>query len=369
MADSTDKTSATASEGDGKDTGLISAEVEAIDELYSRVRSGDIYSVLGVSPAADVKYIRKVYYELSRSWHPDQFYRRDIGAYKQKLEDIFVGINRAYTILTDPRRRSDYDNEHGGEARADASPAPRRPGSEEERSGYQASAEAMEHEVAFRADRGARKDKDKAKDLATQKVLTATTRRRRRRGRIPGMEKVHEQVMARLGKARRHFRTAEREAAEGNFVAAASNAYMAMTFDPEEPRYRAVWEEYDPKGRSQLAQQHIQLAESAMSYHNIKAAVYNYQKACAAGPPTAEPYFQLANLLVQSDEDRDEREIMKLLRRSVELSPRSTPMRLALADFYVEQGLLANARREFEEVLRIEPGNGDAKAGIKRVRR
>jgi len=367
MADSTDRAPATASEADGKNTGLIAAEVEAIDELYSRVRSGDIYSVLGVSPAADVKYIRKVYYELSRSWHPDQFYRRDIGAYKQKLEDIFVGINRAYTILTDPRRRADYDTEHGGEARADASPAPRRPGSGEQSSGYQASAEAMEHEVAFRAGRGARKEK--GKDQATQKVLATTTRRRRRRGRIPGMEKVHAQVMARLGKARRHFRTAEREAAEGNFVAAASNAYMATTFDPEEPRYRAVWEEYDPKGRSQLAQQHIQLAESAMSYHNVKAAVYNYQKACEAGPPTAEPYFQLANLLLQSDEERDDREIMKLLRRSVELSPRSARMRLALADFYVEQGLLANARREFEEVLRIEPGNADAKSGIKSVRR
>ncbi len=360
MPDPTDTTTET-----GQGTGLIAAEIEAIDELYNRVRSGDIYSVLGISPDADVQYIRKVYYELSRSWHPDQFYRRDIGDYKQKLEDIFVGINRAYTILTDPRRRADYDTEHDVQARADASPAPRRPGSEDEDAAPKTGAQGMEHEISFRAGDRAQKDKDEA----TQQVLVATPRRRRRRGRIPGMEKIHEQVMARLGKARRHFKAAEREAAEGNFVAAASNAYVAMTFDPEEPRYRALWEEYDPKGRSQLAQQHIQLAESAMSYHNIKAAVYNYQKACEAGPPNAEPYFQLAHLLLQSDEDRDEREIMKLLRRAVELSPRSTKMRLALADFYLEQGLLANARREYEEVLRIEPGNAAAKAGVKKVRR
>ncbi len=360
MADPQDKSS-----GTEQQTGLIEAEIQAIDELYDRVRSGDIYSVLGVSPDADVKYIRKVYYELSRSWHPDQFYRRDIGAYKQKLEDIFVGINRAYTILTDPRRRADYDSEHGGEATAAPTPAPRRPGAEGEDGAPRPGEAAVEHEVAFRADTRVRQDAAEA----AQQVLVATPRRRRRRGRIPGMEKVHEQVMARLGKARRHFKAAEREAGEGNFVAAASNAYVAMTFDPEEPRYRALWEEYDPKGRTQLAQQHIHLAESAMSYHNIKAAVYNYQKACEAGPPDAEPYYQLARLLLQSDEDRDEREIMKLLRRAVELSPRNTRMRLALADFYLEQGLLANSRREYEEVLRIEPGNSDAKSGLRKVRR
>jgi curved DNA-binding protein CbpA len=366
MANPSDNAPETEDSSQEQSTSLIKAEVEAIDELYNRVRSGDIYSVLGISPDADVQYIRKVYYELSRSWHPDQFYRRDIGAYKQKLEDIFVGINRAYTILTDPRRRADYDQEHDGEARADATPAPRRPGADgDEAAGPKAGAKAVEHEVAFRTDQRAKKEKDQA----TQQLLVASPRRRRRRGRIPGMERVHEQVMARLGKARRHFKAAEREAQTGNFVAAASNAYMAMTFDPEEPRYRALWEEYDPKGRSQLAQQHIQLAESAMSYHNIKAAVYNYQKACEAGPPNAEPYFQLSQLLLQSDEDRDEREIMKLLRRAVELAPRSTRFRLALAEFYQEQGLLANARREYEEVLRIEPGNSDAKSGIKRVRR
>ncbi len=366
MADPTETSSVPTAQSDPQSTGLIHAEIAALDELHARVRSGNIYSILGVSPDADIQYIRKVYYELSRSWHPDQFYRRDIGVYKQKLEDIFVGINRAYTILTDPRRRSDYDSEHGGTAQADARPAPRRPGSDEDQAGGPETGEqAMEHEVAFRA----REPAKEAKDTATQQVLGASPRRRRRRGRIPGMERVHEQVMARLGKARRHFKVAEREAAGGNFVAAASNAYMAMTFDPEEPRYRALWEEYDPQGRSQLAQQHIQLAENAMSYHNIKAAVYNYQKACEAGPPNAEPYFQLANLLMQSEEDRDEREIMKLLRRAVELGPRSSRMRLSLADFYVEQGLLANARREFEEVLRIEPGHAAAKAGLKKVRR
>jgi curved DNA-binding protein CbpA len=363
MAGPTKDTQAAQSQEE-QSSALIPSEKEAIDELFARVRSGDVYSVLGISPDSDIQYIRKIYYELSRSWHPDQFYRRDIGDYKQKLEDIFVGINRAYTILTDPRRRADYDAEHGSEARADVKPAPRRPGSEEDES-VLPSGEAIEHEVAFRAARHERADRAEA----AQQVLIAKPRKRRRRGRVPGMERVHEQVMARLGKARRHFKAAQSAAADGNWVAAASNAYVAMTFDPEEPKYRVQWEEYDPKGRAQLAQGYIQLAESAISYHNIKAAVHNYQKACAAGPPNADPYFQLAQLMLQSDEDRDEREIMKLLRRAVELAPRSTRFRLALADFYNEQGLLANARREFEEVLRIEPGNSDAKAGIKRVRR
>jgi cytochrome c-type biogenesis protein CcmH/NrfG len=70
-----------------------------------------------------------------------------------------------------------------------------------------------------------------------------------------------------------------------------------------------------------------------------------------------------------SEEDRDEREILRLLRRATDLAPRTVRFRVALADFYVEQGLIANARREYEEVLRIEPTNADAKAGLKKVRR
>ncbi len=183
------------------------------------------------------------------------------------------------------------------------------------------------------------------------------------------MAKIHEQVMARLGKARRHHRNAQKEAEEGNWIAAASNAYMAMTFDPEEHKYRNFWEECDPKGRNQLAQQYVQLAENAMSYHNIEAALHNFQMACNAAPPDPKPYYELARLLMQFDEDRDDREIMKLLRRSVELDPRRTRFRLALADFYRDQGLLANSRREYEEVLRVEPGNSEAKSGLKKVRR
>ena len=213
---------------------------------------------------------------------------------------------RPFLILADdngadPRRRADYDTEHKGEARADARPAPRRPGSEEEGGGAQAANDAAEHEVSFRAERRSAKEREEA----TQQLLITAPRKRRRRGRVPGMERVHEQVMARLGKARRHFKAAVREAEAGNWVSASSNAYLAMTFDPEEAKYRAIWEEYDPKGRSQLARQHIQLAESAMSYHNLKAAVHNYQMACAAGPPNAEPYFQLAQLLLQSEDQAE----------------------------------------------------------------
>jgi curved DNA-binding protein CbpA len=349
---------------ESEETDLIPAEREAIDELYARVRKGDVYSILGVSPDADVQHIRKVYYELSRSWHPDQFYRRRIGPYKQKLEDIFVGVNRAYTVLTDPRRRADYDQEHGTVARSDIKPAPTRPGSNDD-GGTKPTAEGAEHEIAFSVQRQ-RSEAERIK--AAQEVLVARPRRRRR-GRIPGMERIHEQVMARVGRARRYFQAAQREAEAGNWVAAASNAYVAMTFDPEDPRYRQLWEECDPKGRLQKARHFIQLAESALGYHNLKGAIQNFQKACAANPPEADPYFQLARLMQSSEEDRDDREIMRLLRRATELSPRTVRFRLALADFCVEQGLIANARREYEEALRIEPANAEAKAGLRKVRR
>lgn len=60
------------------------------------------HAILDVKPGADAKEIKKAYFKLSKEFHPDRFFRRDIGEFKQRLDRIFKRVQDAYERLTNP---------------------------------------------------------------------------------------------------------------------------------------------------------------------------------------------------------------------------------------------------------------------------
>ena len=60
------------------------------------------YDTLGVPRDADDKEIKKAYRDLARKYHPDVC--KEPGA-----EERFKGINEAYSVLSDPEKRAQYD--------------------------------------------------------------------------------------------------------------------------------------------------------------------------------------------------------------------------------------------------------------------
>ena len=68
--------------------------------------------MLGVSPDGDAAAVQAAYYQLSRDWHPDRHFRRDLGEYKEKLEYVFVHITKAYKTLSDPDQRRRYERDN-----------------------------------------------------------------------------------------------------------------------------------------------------------------------------------------------------------------------------------------------------------------
>ena len=68
----------------------------------------DYYKVLGVDDKADSKTIKKAYYRLARQYHPDVSGKAG--------EDKFKEINEAYEVLSDAKKRADYDRMRRGYA-------------------------------------------------------------------------------------------------------------------------------------------------------------------------------------------------------------------------------------------------------------
>jgi len=70
----------------------------------------DYYDILGVNKNASADEIKKAYRKQALQWHPDR-HKDD----KAEAEKRFKEINEAYQVLSDPQKRSAYDN-YGHEA-------------------------------------------------------------------------------------------------------------------------------------------------------------------------------------------------------------------------------------------------------------
>jgi len=70
----------------------------------------DYYEILGVSPRATPREIKRAYREKRFIFHPDRMSGASDAA-KGKAEKALARVNRGYEVLKDPEKRQDYDSE------------------------------------------------------------------------------------------------------------------------------------------------------------------------------------------------------------------------------------------------------------------
>lgn len=69
----------------------------------------DLYSVLGLQHGASIDEVKKAFKKLAIQYHPDKQQGKS-DAEKKQAEDKFKEINEAYSILSDAKKKQEYDN-------------------------------------------------------------------------------------------------------------------------------------------------------------------------------------------------------------------------------------------------------------------
>jgi len=62
---------------------------------------------------ADTREIKRAYFRLSKEFHPDRYFGRELGPYADRLSKIFQAVKAAFELLSDPGRRAAYEEAVG----------------------------------------------------------------------------------------------------------------------------------------------------------------------------------------------------------------------------------------------------------------
>lgn len=113
---------------------MSTVQKQVVMYYHFHLRRVSYYRLFGVEESANRREIKAAYFRLSKAFHPDRWFRRDVGEFGARIEEIFKWLNRAYSVLGSPRKRKGYSQllkrgyigewqlERGG------GPAPRKPG-------------------------------------------------------------------------------------------------------------------------------------------------------------------------------------------------------------------------------------------------
>jgi curved DNA-binding protein CbpA len=331
---------------------LSAEEAKALEQLDTIVREGTYYELLGVDPMAEVKAIQAAYYDLSRKWHPDRFFRRDMGLNGDRLEVVFATITKAYKTLTSDAKRIDYDKEmrEKGLLKEGVDGATHRI----KATGSGASYSSTLNEDGEAGNRvRARRERPKVGSMHKDRLKKAARAR------------VKKDMTDQKQKARDYFTAGLAELKEGQPTKASSSFHLALQYDPDNEEYKKKFKEVNEQSKTAQSENRLAEARGAKEYGGPKKALVLYRRACEHELDDPRGYKELADLELSVGEDP--KAAMKWMKVAIDRMPDNIAWRLEIAELYIKHKNKPAARREFDEVLKRDPANKTAKKGKWRV--
>ncbi len=185
----------------------LQREILAFEE---RLPQATHHEILGVARASDPREIKRAYFRRSKQFHPDRYFRRNVGSYAARLDRIFRHVALAYELLSDPTTRAEIER-----AIDTAPPAPE-VGADRVTDPREANAEPAAAPAGYRT---------------PSRIENLT--------RLRDSFKLPPKLLAeRRFRARRFHDSARAAAHDRRWLEAAASARLAIAFDPITPEYQ-----------------------------------------------------------------------------------------------------------------------------------
>jgi tetratricopeptide (TPR) repeat protein len=89
-----------------------------IQEKHQKIQNVDLFDVLEVSASADTEQIKKAFLKLAKTFHPDLVTNSGDKETIERMDEIFTRLNEAHEILTDSKRRMEYESALAAEGKS-----------------------------------------------------------------------------------------------------------------------------------------------------------------------------------------------------------------------------------------------------------
>jgi curved DNA-binding protein CbpA len=297
------------------------------------------HELLGVAAGVDAKAVKRAYFQLSKEYHPDRYYRREIGPYADKLDRIFKKVVEAYELLMDPTTRAELERSIGSrppEALVEAKPA--------------AAA------VAAPA----------APDASPQAAPPPSAGRR-------ALERLHRQfripdaiLAERRGRAREFHAAALIALKKQRWLDAAGSARLAIAFDPWNDEYKKRFAEAQAQVNQIRAKELLDRAEIAAHGNALPEALRLFVEALHYRPHDPVVNARAAEIALELGELGPAREYAE---RACELRNEVAAYQRTLGRVLTREGLRDKAVAAFERAVALDPRDAKSADEIKRLRR
>jgi tetratricopeptide (TPR) repeat protein len=294
------------------------------------------FELLDVPRDADTKQIKRAYFSLSKVYHPDRYFRANLGDYAVCLERIFRKLVEAYELLSDPTTRAEIERTMGPMSQPDPEPEP----------------------VAEVGEAGAA---PKWKLPPRKLTKRQTLERLRRHFRIP------PQILAeRKLKASHFFEAAMVAAKRERWHEAAPSLRLAIAFDPWNDEYRTRFSDILSHHYELQAAKLLESDGEAIDLAAKNEALRLLEEVLIHRP--ADPEVNHRTALLALDVHELER-AMEYAETACELCPESTEKRLTLARVMCANGMREKAKSVLEETARLYPEDEEVQRELQKLRR
>jgi curved DNA-binding protein CbpA len=342
------------------------ASIEAVKDLdpkrcmeilvweRSIVDAPSLYALFGLPDGADPKSVKREYRKMALSYHPDLFFRKEIGGYRLRIQTSWKRVQEAYEALTEPEQRKKYDAELAARPRPAAAPAPT----------------AM---PAPRGDTGSYRSVPGASPAPRVSAVPAApaagvaSEPPRPRMESALERKLKAEVADRIAKARRHFEQAQADLKEKKWSAADSNIKLAMQFDPRNEGYGKWLESVKPQIEEGVVGVMLQKAEMAAASGNGNAVMEPLEHAVRLFPENVDANRALGLAVIEKMGDY--KKAKDSLQKVVNKRPKDVPALVGLAKAMRALGMVKNALRVIEQAKALAPKDAKVLQELKDLKR